>query len=170
MTAPAPGDARCLVTPRRCWLVGGMPQAAPEAETPGHRETRAALAIAVDALQRAKFCTDDKLAAMARETLAEIGRLTYDAEFAADAASLDTETFRREGAEEKLAEAVLMLGEIREYAQTWITVAMRLSTPQTRAEADCGRKILDLIDADAPTDDDESPRPPRTTDSERNRP
>lgn len=95
----------------------------------------------------------------------------YDAEFAADAASLDTciaETFRREGAEAKLAEAVLLLGEIREYAQAWIAVAMRLSTPQTRAEAECGRKILDLIDADASTDDDESPRPPRTSASERN--
>jgi hypothetical protein len=45
---------------------------------------------------------------------------------------------------------------------------MRLSTPQTRAEADCGRKILDLIDADAPTDDDESPRPPRAAASEGN--
>jgi hypothetical protein len=84
--------------------------------------------------------------------------------------ALAAETFRREGAEGKLAEAVLMLGEIRECAQTWITVAMRLSTPQTRAEADCGRKILDLIDVDAPTDDDESPRPPRTTASEGNRP
>jgi hypothetical protein len=85
-------------------------------------------------------------------------------------AALAAETSRREGAEGKLAEAVLLLGEIREYAQTWIAVAMRLSTPETRAEADCGRKILDLIDADAPTDDDESARPPRTSATERKRP
>jgi hypothetical protein len=259
-------------------------QAAPE--TPGYRQVRDALAVAVDALQHVRPCTDIKLVAMARETLAEIGRLTYDAEFTADAASLDTdlsdnaaaagghvaeqairdvvaekfgdtikriadeetrrnlaeienavranernrikglfdewitilmsepnahppeawiaafadlisdkpqfklaevdpetperaefaaasldiETLRREGAEAKLAEAVLMLGEIREYAQTWMAVAMRLSTPQTRAGADCGRKILDLIDADAPTDDDESPRPPRTAAGEGNEP
>jgi hypothetical protein len=67
------------------------PKPAPEA--PGYRQACAALAVAVDALQRAKFCTDDKLTAMARETLAEIGRLTYDA------ASLDADlSAAREGA------------------------------------------------------------------------
>lgn len=62
---------------------------APETEAPGYRQACAALAIAVDALQHVRLGTDVKLAALARGVLAEIGRLTYDAEFAADAASLD---------------------------------------------------------------------------------
>jgi hypothetical protein len=88
-------------------------------------------------------------------------------------AALAAETSRREGAEGKLAEAVLLLGEIRELARSWAGMAAAddWGGPAAfKAAADCGRSVLKIIDADAPTDDDENPRPPRTSATERKRP
>ena len=76
------------------------------------------------------------------------------------------ETNRREGAEGKLAEAVLMLGEIREGVANFLAEYGQSEIPMFRVGQDLANAVLKIIDADAPTDDDESARPPRTTASE----
>jgi hypothetical protein len=134
----------------------GYPEIAPE--------TRKLLA-AVDAERERADKAEAKAAAY------ENG-ITWGASCLSCSAVLDSciaETNRREGAEGKLAEAVLLLGEIRELARSWAGMAAAddWGGPAAfKAAADCGRSVLKIIDADAPTDDDESARPPRTTASE----
>jgi hypothetical protein len=76
------------------------------------------------------------------------------------------ETNRREGAEGKLAEAVLMLGEIREGVANFLAEYGQSEIPIFKVGQDLANAVLKIIDADAPADDDETPRPPRTTTSE----
>jgi hypothetical protein len=75
--------------------------AGPDGETPGYWHVRQALTTALHALQLVKLGADDGLAAMARETLAKVDEIMQgepddeeareEAEFLADAASLDTD-------------------------------------------------------------------------------
>lgn len=157
MTAMTPEQAAYEAAPLG-WIGKGVWPPAPYSrlDPEDHKFWVLVASAAVNAAQPALAAERER--ADKAEVRAAENAITWETSCLSCSAVLDSclaETNRREGAEEKLAQAVLLLGEIREYAQTWMAVAMRLSTPQTRAEADCGRKILDLIDADAPTDNDE---------------
>jgi hypothetical protein len=84
--------------------------------------------------------------------------------------ALAAETFRREGAEGKLAEAVLMLGEIRETVANFLGQYGDSQIPMFRVGQDLANAVLKIIDADAPADDDESARPPRPAATEGSEP
>lgn len=81
--------------------------------------------------------------------------------------NLQTEKFRREGAEAKLAEAVLMLGEVRETVANFLGQYGHSEIPMFKAGQDLANAVLKIIGADAAKPEDRKPggdaRPPRST-------
>lgn len=162
--------AEALGVPASSLLPAGH-QASARAETEGgggdHAACGALLLHASVAIANERERAD---AAEAKAAAYESG-ITWGTSCLSCSAVLDSclaETFRREGAEEKLAEAVLMLGAIGELAESWTADdGHGTPTPEMLTEAGCGRAVLDLLgepnQQHRKPGEDEAARPPRST-------